>query len=303
MIPFEKLDLSQRPQLEAQLHEAGRQACEFSFANLFLWGRKKVARQDGFLLLQSQFDGKTVYLAPVGDGDCKAALDAIIHDAAVRGIPCCLWALTEADCRAVEALYPGMFSFYCDRDSYDYIYAIDDLADLAGRKFQKKRNHLNRFEQNHPNAQFLPLDERTRAAALQLTEKWYADHIAADPNRDYHLEKQALRRAFTYYEQLGLEGLVLMEDGQALAFTMGSRLNRDTFDIHFEKALDTSDGAYAAINRGFARYLREKYPEVKWLNREDDLGIEGLRKAKLSYNPDHMVEKCWAQLREDEDAY
>ena len=303
MIPFEKLNLSQRARLEEYLHDAGREACEFSFANLFLWGRKKVAERDGFLLMQSQFDGKTVYFVPVGTGDRKGALDAIIHDAEVRGIPCCLWALTEEDCRQVEELFPGAFSFYCDRDSYDYIYAIDDLADLAGRKFQKKRTHLNRFEQTPPNAQFLPLDEKTRVAAFQLAEKWYEDHIAADPNRDYHLEKQALRRAFAFYEQLGLEGLVLMEDGQALAFAMGSRLNRNTFDIHFEKALDTSDAAYAAINRGFARYLREKYPEVKWLNREDDLGIEGLRKAKLSYNPDHMVEKCWAQLREDEDAY
>ena len=82
---------------------------------------------------------------------------------------------------------------------------------------------------------------------------------------------------------------------------MGSRLDRNTFDIHFEKALGVSDGTYAAINRGFARYLRDKYPEVRWLNREDDMGIEGLRKAKLSYNPDHMVEKCWARLWEEED--
>ena len=98
-----------------------------------------------------------------------------------------------------------------------------------------------------------------------------------------------------------MEGAVLMEQGQIMAFAMGSRLDRDTFDIHFEKALGASDGTYAAINRGFARHLREKYPELRWLNREDDMGIEGLRKAKLSYNPDHMVEKCWARLWEEED--
>ena len=98
-----------------------------------------------------------------------------------------------------------------------------------------------------------------------------------------------------------MEGVVLMEQGKIMAFSMGSRLDRNTFDIHFEKALGASDGTYAAINRGFARYLRDKYPEVRWLNREDDMGIEGLRKAKLSYNPDHMVEKCWARLWEEED--
>ena len=81
--------------------------------------------------------------------------------------------------------------------------------------------------------------------------------------------------------------------------TMGSRLSKDTFDIHFEKAVEGVDGAYPAINQGFAKYLRDKYPEVQYLNREDDLGLEGLRKAKLSYCPDHLVEKCWARMLED----
>ena len=82
---------------------------------------------------------------------------------------------------------------------------------------------------------------------------------------------------------------------------MGSRLSEDTFDIHFEKALDTVDGAYPAICQAFATRLREKYPQLRWLNREDDMGLPGLRKAKLSYNPDHMVEKYWARLWENDD--
>ena len=301
MIPFHKLELTQKNHLERYLLGAYKQSCEYSFANLFLWGRKKVAEVEGYLLMLAQFDRKNVYIFPVGQGNLKAALDAVIHDAAMRGIRCCLAALTENECRQVEELYPGKFSFYCDRDSYDYVYAIDDLADLKGRKFQKKRNHLNRFDQEHPDAKILPLDESNRVAAFALAEQWYADRCAADPEQDYHLEHQALHRAFAFYAQLGMEGVVLMEQGRVLAFAMGSRLNGDTFDIHFEKALNGADGTYAAINRGFARYLRDKYPEVKWLNREDDMGLEGLRKAKLSYCPDHMVEKCWAQLLEDDD--
>ena len=92
-----------------------------------------------------------------------------------------------------------------------------------------------------------------------------------------------------------------MEDGEILAFTMGSFLNDDTFDVHFEKAREDVQGAYNAINQAFARHLREKYPQLKWLNREDDMGLEGLRKAKLSYNPDHLNEKFWARLWEEED--
>ena len=301
MIQFEKISIDQKNWLNEYLHRMDKRCCEYSYVNLYLWGRKRVAELNGFLLLQAQFDRKSVYLYPVGEGDIKGVLDAIIHDASVRGIPCCLSALTEADCRQVEALYPGAFQIYCDRDSYDYIYAIDDLADLRGRKFQKKRNHLNRFEQEHPDAQILPLDAQTMEAAHLLAQKWYEERTAIDPDGDYHLEKIALERAFSHYGELGMEGVVLVERGNVMAFAMGSRLTGDTYDIHFEKALGASDGTYAAINRGFARYLREKYPEVKWLNREDDMGIEGLRKAKLSYNPDHMVEKCWARLWEEED--
>lgn len=303
MIPFRKLDLDDRARFEEHLIRCPKEACEYSFANIYLWGRKKIAEQCGFLLVQSQFDRKHVYLFPMGEGDLKGALDAIIGDAAARGIPFCLAALTQRECEWIEQLYPGRFRFHCDRDSYDYVYAIDDLAELKGRKYQKKRNHLNRFRQNHPDARILPLDERNLTAALLLAQQWYQKRQREDPNHDYYLEHLALQRAFAFYEKLGMEGVVLMEQGKALAFAMGTRLSGDTFDIHFEKALDVEDGTYTAINQGFARYLRDKYPEIKWLNREDDLGIEGLRQAKLSYYPDHMVEKCWAQLLEDEDGF
>ena len=108
------------------------------------------------------------------------------------------------------------------------------------------------------------------------------------------MEQAALNRAFSHWRELELEGLVLYVGGQTVAMTMGSRLDAETFDIHFEKADTDYPGAYALINRSFARHIREHHPEVKFLNREDDMGIEGLRKAKLSYHPHHMVEKCWA---------
>ena len=130
-------------------------------------------------------------------------------------------------------------------------------------------------------------------------EGWYNRRRETDPDGDYLLENLALARAFNHYEELGMEGIILMDQGQILAMTMGSRLSPDTFDIHFEKALETVPGAYNAVNCHFARYLRLKYPELKYLNREDDMGLEGLRAAKLSYHPHHLVEKYWAYLQED----
>ncbi len=136
-------------------------------------------------------------------------------------------------------------------------------------------------------------------AAMEMVDKWYRSRIAQDPEGNYLLEEIALTKAFRDYPDLGMEGIVLVENGEILAVTLGSRLSRDTFDIHFEKAREDVDGAYAAVNSEFARYLREKYPEVLYLNREDDMGLEGLRKAKLSYYPHHMMEKCWAVPQED----
>jgi len=301
MIDFQRFDLNAKDLYNQYLQQCDQRGCEYSFANKFLWGRQKAAFVGDFLAFFSQFDRRSVYPFPIGQGDPKPVLDAIIQDAHVRGIPCYITAMTEADCRILEELYPGAFRFHTDRKAFDYVYDINDLADLKGRKFQKKRNHLNRFRENHPACQALPLDENTRVAAYCLLRHWYETRLQADPHTDFHLEQVALDRAFAFQQQLGIEGMVLMENGEPLAFAMGSRLSNDTFDIHFEKAREDVDGAYAAINQAFARHLRERHPEIRWLNREDDLGIEGLRKAKLSYNPHHLIEKHWARLWEAED--
>ena len=113
------------------------------------------------------------------------------------------------------------------------------------------------------------------------------------------MEKAAIRRALEHFRALELEGLLLMAGGEPVAVTMGSPLSDTIFDVHFEKAREDVPGAYNAINREFARYLRDRYPRLQYLNREDDLGLAGLRKAKLSYCPHHLVEKCWAHPRED----
>ena len=301
MIDFKRLELSDKAKYDNYLMNCGERGCEYSFVNLFLWGRQKAAFVNDFLVVQSQFDRRCVYPFPVGQGDVAPVLDAIIADARERGIPCCLTSLTAAECDLLERRYPGRFRFHPIRDNFDYVYDIDGLADLKGRKYQKKRNHLHRFRDAHPDCTFLPMEQWDMAAISEMLHAWYDSHKAANPDTNYHLEEVAIERALRFRKELGLEGLALMEGDRLLAFTLGSRLNPDTFDIHFEKAIEES--AYAAINQGFAQYLRDKYPELRFLNREDDMGLEGLRKAKLSYTPDHMIEKNWARLWEEEDEH
>lgn len=298
MIHFERLLPERKAELDQYLMSCGQRGCEYSFVNLYLWGRQTVAVMGGYLALFSHFNGHSVYPFPVGQGDIRPVLDAIIEDSRERGIPCRFTSLNQADIELLEAFYPGEFRFRCDRSDFDYVYNIDELADLKGRKFQQKRNHVNRFEANYPDWHVEVLDEATMADAKALIDRWFACR-EEDPEMDMGLEKIALRRAFDYFDDLGLEGMVLFAGGEPVAVTMGSRLSEDTFDVHFEKARDDVQGAYGAINRAFARHLREKYPALRYLNREDDLGLPGLRKAKLSYNPAFLVEKCWAYLAEE----
>jgi len=299
MINFQPFDPAKKEEYNAFLQNCGERGCEYSFLNLYMWGRQSAAVLDDHLVFFSQFNRKSVYLFPVGTGDKKPVLDAVIEDAKKRGIPCRLTGLTQDDCALLERLYPGKLRYHFDRDSFDYVYDINDLADLKGRKYQRKRNHLNRFRENYPDHVLEPITQENIHQAEALAETWYAQRLQEDPHGDFHMERAALQKAFCHFSQLDLEGLLLKSNGQVLAMTMGSRSNSDTFDVHFEKALDFADGAYVAINNGFARYLREKYPDVAFLNREDDMGIEGLRKAKLSYCPHHMIEKSWAHLMED----
>ena len=300
MIPFEKIDPAQREAFNALLLKNNK-GCEYSFTNLCIWGRQQAAFVDGFLVLFSQFDRKAVYPFPVGQGDIRPVLDAIIHDAGMRGIPCCITGLNEANVATLEQYYPGKFRIHCDRGGFDYVYNIDDLADLKGRKFQKKRNHVNRFRTLYPDWRVETLTPANIDAVREMAAQWYQVRLEHDPQADFHLEQRALRRALDRYEALGLEGMVLYDGDRVIAFSIASPLSDDTMDVHFEKAREDVDGAYTAINQAFSQYLRDKYLHIRYLDREEDMGLEGLRKAKLSYCPDHLTEKYWARLWEESD--
>ena len=114
----------------------------------------------------------------------------------------------------------------------------------------------------------------------ELSEKWCDNHVDADG------DKRALDKAFAHFTELEFEGIILYaEAGYPVAFAMGNRISGDTFDVNFEKAFADVQGAYPMINREFARHIHEHHPEIRYLNREDDMGVEGLRKAKESYHP------------------
>ncbi|MBQ8278343.1 MAG: DUF2156 domain-containing protein [Roseburia sp.] len=303
MITFNPITLEDKENYQRYLLNKNDQGCEYSFANLYLWGRQSATILHDHLVLFSQYNRRSVYPYPVGTGDKRTVLDAIIADAKERGIPCRITSLNSDDMQTLEALCPGRFRFHCDRGSHDYVYAIDDLADLPGKKYQKKRNHCNRFKTDNPNYRVEPLNENNLSLVKEMIGNWYWDKLAENPEADYLMEQTALYKALRHFHELEMDGLVLFIENEVVAITLGSRLTPNTIDVQFEKAKGEINGAYAVINQEFARYLRAKYPEVKFLNREEDMGIEGLRIAKQRYFPHHMIEKCWAHLMEDDYEY
>ncbi len=296
---WKPVTLEDKPLYERILFAGSERGCEYAFINLLFWAKAKMAVLQDHIVLFSQFKGGT-YFYPIGVGDKKPILDAIRADAEERGIACRIFGLRAAEKKKLEEFYPGEFCFRTNVDWHDYVYAIDDLADLKGQKYHRKRNHFNRFWDAFPDYRVEPLGEENLPKVSAMVKDWYDAKMSDNPDGDFAMEQDALDNALRYFHELDMEGLVLLHGGRVLAVTLGSRLAEDTFDVHYEKARLDANGAYAAINCEFARYIRDKFPSIRFLNREEDMGIEGLRQAKQRYYPHHMVEKYWACLAEDD---
>ncbi len=296
MIDFKPITIREKNLYEKALWESSRRGCEYSFGNAFLWGALSYAVFEDQLLILARYGDYETYFYPLGKGDKTEALAALMADAQERGIPCRISGMVEEEAKTLATLYPGKFRYKADRNSFDYIYEIDALADLRGKKLQSKRNHFNRFKLKFPDYRVEPLSAGNVSAVRRMAEKWFQNKDCCNPEKDFELEKEALAKALDQFEAAKLVGLVLWIEDQVAAFTVASRFYADTFDVHFEKADTAFDGAYTAINCEFARYLREQHPEVQYLDREEDMGLPGLRKAKLSYRPHHLVEKVRAVL-------
>ena len=304
MIDFKPIRLSDKGWIDPLLAQSDWRGCEYNFTNLFCWKDAychEAARLGDSLLVRLCGALGCSFLYPAGGGDRKDAILALKEEAGRRGEPLRLVCLTQGQVEELEGLFPGRFTFTADRDGYDYLYDIDRLADLGGKKLHAKRNHIHRFEENNPSWVYEEITPATLAECLEMDREWYRRSMVREgkaEEEDLGNEGVALRLALAHYDELGLEGGLIRVYGEVVAFTIGDMLSSDTYDVHFEKAYGELQGAYAAINQQFARWVREHHPQVRYLNREDDMGVEGLRKAKESYYPDRMVEKHSAVWRD-----
>ena len=297
MISFHKAEAADRVWAHEILKNCEYPGAEYAFSCMYLWSDYfgELGRVGDHLTQHASWRGREVYLYPAGAGDIKGAIEAIRADAAERGGPLRLRSLTKDKKEELEALYPGKFEFTACRNSYDYIYTVEELSELHGKKLQSKRNHCNRFEADFPEWRVLPLTRELLPRCRAFTEAWYRSHYTH--NQDFSGERRAISTAFDHFDELHMEGIALETSEGVVAFSMGNRIREDTFDVNFEKARADINGAYPMVNREFARCIHEKYPQIRFLNREDDMGIAGLRQAKESYFPDILLEKFIAEER------
>lgn len=294
MLSFHPIDLACRPKLVEKLYAAPDRGCEYTFGNLYIWKdvyKTKAALQDGFLFVR--FDEVTQsYLFPVGEGDLAAAMEAILADCDARGVPFHMVAASAADKAALETLFPDRFAFHPSRDFAEYVYNSADLIELRGKKYHGKRNHLSRFMKTYPDHLFEPITPDNIGEVTAFNDRWY--EAFADGSESLSEERLASERALRHLFDLNLTGGLLRVDGRVQAFAVGEPINKDTFCVHIEKANYDIAGAYPAINQMFARRFCKDY---LYINREDDVGDEGLRKAKLSYYPAEITEKYVVVLK------
>lgn len=296
MIKFKDITPKDKETITSYTLCSNRRNCDLSFSNLCSWRflyNTQFAVYEGFLLIRFWVADELVYMMPIGQGDLHTVIQTLIDDAHHEKQPFCMLGISTEMCTELEELMPGAFEFTTDRDYADYLYLRNDLATLAGKKLQPKRNHVNRFKKTHPDYQYLPITRDNIQECLDLEAKWCLANNC-DQHEGTGNERRALVYALHHFEELGLNGGILRVNGQTVAFTFGMPINQDTFGIHVEKADTSIEGSYAMINYEFANHLPDSFI---YLNREEDLGIEGLRKAKLSYQPALLLEKYSACLK------
>ncbi len=298
MLNFHKPSVQDYDWIHEILYPADLPGADNTFHNMYFWEcyYGEVAQLDGFVTQRLSQSGVSTYLFPAGSGDVRAALEDLMQDAKSRGEKFCLRGVTDDKKALLEQLFPGKFAFTAYRDSFDYIYTVEELTELHGKKLQAKRNHCNRFEQDHPNFETRVVTMENIGLCREMVKKWYEVH---EWSEQIEQEKTAISRAFDCFDKTNMDGLMLLDGGEVIAFSMGARMNAQYYDVCFEKAYSAINGAYAMINREFSRMIAQKYPEVQFLNREDDMGEPGLRKAKESYQPTLLLEKFNAAIQEE----
>ena len=314
MIPFKSPELNDREAAAKAVADSGYTGSDAGFANIYLLRKKygtQVALQDGFLFRYYNGQGsRRGYAFPLGEGDVGAALKWIADDARATGRPLEFCLVDEPRAQILREYFntnrvfetegisgkeraEPVLHFENNRGDSDYVYSAEALATLAGNQYRKKRNHVSRFNRSYGQFELREITAENAGVALEIEKLWLKS-VAGDSTCEPTCECEEAARAveaLDNFDALGMKGAVLYVEGKPVGMTMASEINPGVLDIHFEKVIGeyADNGGYAVINKMFAERLVAD--GAKFINREEDIGLEGLRKAKLSYYPLTILDK------------
>lgn len=289
MIPqypkFKKLELKDLGLIAERLKKAQVEICELSLTNMFIWkdfDRTQLTEINGNLcILLDSYIEPCFFLEPIGDHKIAETIKVCLSH-------CCR--LSRVSEQFAAKLSHDKYHFKCQRSQFDYIYLRQALAEFRGKKYDGKRNHIKRFKRHFPDYQYVKLEAQHKKQAQALFEDWFA--VRSDSRHfsklAYSSQKRAVEQAFSYFDELGLEGGAIFAEGSMQGFILGSKLNPEMISLHFLYGNPKVQGVSQLL---LQESCSQTFSAYKYVNQEQDLGIPGLRKAKLSYQPHKLVKK------------
>ena len=297
MVSFHTITLNDKDWVDEIVFSVNSKSADFNFGNIYVWDnqfRQLICRYENRMLVKIRRHGIPGFSFPIGTSSLYDAVMALKEFADYRGYPFHLFGVYK-DARAeLEELFPGKFSFTEMPHESDYIYLADKLCTYSGKALHGKKNHCNHFEKEYPDWQFVPITRELIPACLDMLNIWQEEN-SARLESSVAREHDAIIRAFAAYEKLSLEGGALVCGGKIVGFSIGELCAKDTFDVHFEKADISINGAYTMVCREMAKMASKNHPELVYINREEDMGFDALRQSKLSYKPEMMLTKYMAE--------
>ncbi|BEU88441.1 DUF2156 domain-containing protein [Selenomonas sp. TAMA-11512] len=296
---FKPLEKEDKPILDAFFRADYYENSHFNFTNFFMWREPyhiEWAVESGILYMKGTWGGKDFAMQPFCPKErWNEAIAAWLSYFEEHGKVFRMQGIEKRMAEALDAYPDAEFEVMADRDSFDYVYEAASLITLSGRKYHSKKNHLNSFRKAYPEAEYRPICEDIVMRIKLNLNAWNKHRASEHPDDPFiPLERQAILEVLNNFSDFKLKGGAILLDNRVVAFTFGEQLNSDTAVIHVEKADPDVRGAYPAINQGFVEHA---WSDMTYINREEDMGIEGLRKAKESYKPVKLIEKYNAVLK------
>jgi len=295
MRTLKRVTLGSKPELDRIYGLENSRSADYCFGNMYMWDKRfeqgYTVSGDRLIVLLRRREG-LCFAYPVGSGNITQAIEEMREISREKGIPFMICGVCKEHMAELNKIYPGCFEFQYDRDFSDYLYSVDRLSAYSGKSLHSKRNFCNRFEAEH-EWHFELLNEELIPSCKEMLESWlHKSEDRLEETIDY--EKTAIYQGFAHYSELGLEGGALFIEDKLVGFSVGEHCAPDTFCVHYEKAHADIAGAYAMVCREMAKMIAEKHPDISYVNREDDMGLDSLRKSKLSYKPEMILEKFLA---------